>query len=119
MRTLTMQGVAPDPNWQRRASARFRIAPEPVFQLTGKLPRDSTIPQHSRPPTREVQGFTVGEPREVHASWRPVVVRVAGLLALAAALFGSGFVLRDSAARRQALSWATLGHADVVLRAVH
>jgi hypothetical protein len=76
------------------------------------------VPEERRRTTREIDELTVGDPVRVRASWRPVVVRIAGLLALAAALFGAVVIFRHSTARRQALSWATLGFADVVLRAV-
>jgi hypothetical protein len=51
-------------------------------------------------------------------SRRPLVVRIAGLLALAAALAGSVVIFSQSSAGRQALSWVTLGNADVILRAL-
>jgi hypothetical protein len=62
--------------------------------------------------------LAVGDPTRVRASWRPLVVRIAGLLALAGALFGAVVIFGHSTARRQARSWVTLGYADVALRAV-
>jgi hypothetical protein len=56
-----------------------------------------------------------GVPR--HASARGTAVRILGLLALGATLFGCGVVLVDSRAIHEALSWATFGHADRVLGA--
>jgi hypothetical protein len=123
MRTLTMQGVAPNPNRQRRVPAPLWIEPEPVFQLTRKIQRQSAnptfAPERRRRPTRNVAGTGAGEIASVRATKRSAVVRVAGLAALLAALFGSGLVLRDSTARRQAFSWATLGHADVIFSTAH
>ena len=63
--------------------------------------------------------LTVSDPISMRPSRRPLVVRIAGLLALTAALVGSGLIFDQSTAGRQALSWVTLGHADAVLRAVH
>jgi len=141
MRTFnTLQGVAPDPNWQRPVKAHRRIESEPVFRLTSGHRRYSasptivgwpphprelglstrpSVPEERRWTTKEIDELTVGDPSVVRASWRPVVVRIAGLLALAAALFGAVVIFRHAIARRHALSWATLGYADVVLRAVH
>jgi hypothetical protein len=125
-----MQGIAPDPNWQRRVKAHRRIEAEPVFQLTRELQGDSAIPTFAKSPShpgvqgistrrsREVDELAVGDGIGVRASWRPIVVRIAGLLVLAAALLGSARIFGHSTARRQALSWVTLGHADVVLGAV-
>jgi hypothetical protein len=134
-----MHGVAPDPNWQRRVKAHRRIEPEPVLRLThehqrysavptiagwapqppvqGLSPRPS-IPEERRPRTKEIDELGVGDPIGVRVSWRPVVVRIAGLLALAGALYGVIVIFGDSMARQQALSWVTLGFADVP-RAAH
>jgi len=141
MRTFTtMQGVAPDPNWQRRVKAHRRIEPEPVFRLTRghrryaasptivgwplpppelqALSTPPSVPEEGRRSPSEVDELTVADPIRVRAKWRPLVVRIAGLLALAGALFGAVVILRHSTARRQARSWVTLGYADVGLRAV-
>ena len=132
MRTFpTMQGVAPDPNWQRRAKAHRRIESDPVFRLTrghrryAASPTIAGWPLHppelrelsTRPSVPEDE-LTVGDPTRVRANWRPVVVRIAGLLALAGALYGVIVIFGHSMARQQVLSWVTLGYADVV-RPVH
>ena len=114
MRRFTMQGVAPDPNWHRRVKAHRRVEPEPVFQLTHEFQIHSAIPVFAVPPPRPlVLGLAMRRSR------RPLVVRIAGLLALAAALAGSVVIFSQSSAGRQALSWVTLGNADVILRALH
>jgi hypothetical protein len=138
MRTFTMQGVAPDPNWQRRVQGHPLIEPEPVFQLTRELHRYSiptfavresrpgalgfstgrSVPEKRRLTTKKVDELTVRDPFGVRASWRPVVIRIAGLLALAAALVGAVVIFGHPIARRQALSWVTLGYTAEVLRAV-
>jgi ABC-type enterochelin transport system permease subunit len=94
--------------------AHRRVEPEPVFQLTRAFRIHSAIPVFAVQPTRPlVLGLAVQRSR------RPLVVRIAGLLALAAALAGSVLIFGQSTAGRQALSWVTLGHADVILRALH
>jgi hypothetical protein len=143
MRTFTMPGVAPDPNWQRLMDSWGPIQAEPVFQLTRKhdvtvldgfrdaIPAFTVVPSCSRVQSlstrrpvlagsrRRASELDEGAPIAVRASRRRVVVRFAGLFVLAAALFGSGLVVRDPVAGREALSWATMGHADVVLGVVH
>jgi hypothetical protein len=123
MRTFpTMQGVAPDPNRQRRVKAHRRIEPEPVLRATPAHQRYSASPTIAGwPPHPQEQGLSIRPSipaKRRRSRWRPVVVRIAGLLALSAALFGAVVVFRHSIARRQALSWATLGFSDVVLRPV-
>jgi hypothetical protein len=140
MRTFTMQGVAPDPNWQRPVKAHRRIESEPVFRLNhehqrysaaptlagwapqppvqGLSPRPS-VPEERRPATKEIDELGVADPIGVRVSWRPVVVRIAGLLALAGALYGVFVIFGHSMARQEVLSWVTLGYADVVPRAAH
>ena len=113
MRTFTRQGVAPDPNWHRRVKAHHQVEPEPVFQLTHELIH-SAIPVFAVPPPRPLVLSLA-----MRRSRRPLVVRIAGLLALAAALAGSVVIFSQSSAGRQALSWVTLGNADVILRALH
>jgi hypothetical protein len=78
-----------------------------------------SVPEERRPTTKEIDEREVGAPIGVRASRRPVVVRIAGLLALAGALYGVIVIFGDSMARQQALSWVTLGYADVVPRAPH
>jgi hypothetical protein len=152
MRSFTMPGVAPDPNWRRLMNTWGPIDPDPVFPLTRKhdlaalngfreaTPGFTFVPTYpqvqnlsTRQPAREESRrrapvLDEDAPMVVRTSRRPVVaranrrravVRFAGLFVVTAALFGSGLVLRDPVAGREALSWATLGHADVVLSAVH
>jgi hypothetical protein len=110
MQTSTMREAAPGPNLQDRVNGREPIEPEPVFQLTHEMERD---------PARATVGATLKLDEDpdvgVRTSRRQVFVRIAGLLALVTALVGSGLVFGSAAAGRPALSWVTLGYADVVL----
>src|SRR5438045_1914076 len=64
MRTLTMSGVAPDPNWRHVMDTRGPIEPAPVFQQTPKHDfaaftgiRDA-IPAFTVPPHPWVQNLS-------------------------------------------------------------
>jgi len=144
MRNFTMPGVAPDPNWQRLMNTWGPIQTEPVFELTRKhdlavldglrhsIPAFTVVPSYSRVQSlsttrrpvlaesrRRAPELDESAPRVVRASRRRLGVRLSGLFVIAAALFGSGLILRDPVAGREALSWATMGNADVVLSVVH
>src|SRR5437868_4907573 len=94
--------------------ARWPVRPPEVQELST---RPSVTEERRRTP-KEVDVRAAGDPTRVRASWRPLVVRIAGLLALAGALFGAVVIFGHSTARRQARSWVTLGYADVAPRAL-
>jgi hypothetical protein len=131
--------LAPNPNWLRTSNAPRLIEPELVFQLTRKLQDGSATPAFSESPTNPLEQWRSprpsafeelpvdtteldqsepiddGEPVKVPITRRQIAVRCFGALAIAAAIAGSGLILRTPGALRQAVDWATLGHADAVL----
>jgi hypothetical protein len=137
VRTFTMPGVAPDPNAGRRAFDD----PEPVFQL--KRRRSAVVPPglpgpaffrtagvvsarsyvarespwwtNASDPRQGIDDLTFVESPAIPVTGRPIAMRAIGALLIVAALSGAGAILSQPEARREALSWVTLGHADEVL----
>src|SRR5579859_1006683 len=103
-------------NWRGDPAYDERVETNRSMPLAGAWPfeREIDLSDYAREPELDDDDddHAQGVPRR---SARSIAVRILGFLVLGAALFGCGRVLVDSRAIHEALSWATLGHADRIL----
>jgi hypothetical protein len=136
-RAFTMPGVAPAPNagWRaleepepvfqlkrRRSAVVPSVVPGPAFSRTARVisarfhvARESPWWANASDPRQGLDDLTFDEPPAIPGAVRPIAIRAIGGLLIAAALSGAGAIFSQPEARREALSWVTLGHADEVL----